>query len=123
MAVDNKIFLRTLFEIVSSKDTNNVNFVESLNLLILINKFCWIENFRMPNISQNKGISLYLFEDESLVSYDEKEIIHSDLSLLTKQHLLNILYHFNIENDNSADKLITIESTFGNSYKPLGNKR
>jgi hypothetical protein len=56
-----------------------------------------------------------------LVSYNEKEIIHSELSLLTKNHLLSILDHFNNENESSDNNMW--ETTFGSSYKPLGNMR
>jgi hypothetical protein len=118
VAIENKTFLTTLFEIVSNKQVNNLNFVESLNLLILVNKFCWVENCHMPTIAQNKGNYEFNFEDESIVSYNEKEIIHSGLSLLTKKHLLGILSHFIVENENK-----NFDSTFGTNYKPLGNKR
>ena len=65
--------------------------------------------------------SVYL--DESLVSYNEKEIIHSDLSLLNKNYLISILYHFNNESESNENKQINLETTYGSFYKPLGNKR
>ena len=65
--------------------------------------------------------SVYL--DESLVSYNEKEIIHSSLSLLNKNYLISILYHFKNECESNENKQSNFETTYGSFYKPLGNKR
>lgn len=55
-ALENKTFLRTLFENISQKDVSVLNFVETINLVILVNKFCWVENFYMPVYAPSTGI-------------------------------------------------------------------
>ena len=57
VAINNTEFLKTIFDIVSSKVVSKINFVQSLNLLILVNKFCWVENFHVPVLDKNKGNS------------------------------------------------------------------
>lgn len=68
-------------------------------------------------------VTKIVYLDESLVSYNEKEIIHSGLSLLNKNHLISILYHFNNECESNENKQTNLETTYGSFYKPLGNKR
>ena len=59
---------------------------------------------------------------DSLVSYNHKEITHNDLSTLVKETLNNILFHFNLENDEES-KNLTYINTYGTKYRPLGSKR
>lgn len=117
---ENKNILGSLFEIVSNPGCGTVNFNETLNLLILLLKFCVIENYKLPAIYVDKDGIMINYID-TLVSYDDITITHNDLSNLIMETLNRIIYHFDIEND--ENKNILYENTFGLSYKPLGIKR
>ena len=60
--------------------------------------------------------------DDTLVSYNEKEIIHSELSEITKKNITGMLYQF-INDGDKVETKSNIESTFGVSIKPLGYRR
>jgi hypothetical protein len=77
----------------------------------------------MPTSGQNKGIDKVINSDDTIVSYNEKEIVHCKLSLQTKKYFSSILYHFIQEPAENLENRPSIESTFGASYKPLGNRR
>ena len=117
---ENKNILGILFEIVANPGCGTVNFNETLNLLILLLKFCVIENYKLPAIYVDKDgiMSNYI---DTLVSYDDVTVTHNDLSNLIVETLNRILYHFDLEKDEI--KSIPYENTFGMSYKPLGTKR
>lgn len=51
---ENKNILAFMFDIVSNPTCLTVNFNETLNLLILLLKFCVIENYNLPAIFVNK---------------------------------------------------------------------
>lgn len=114
--------MEMLYKICINKECRLINFNAAIDLIILVNKFCWVENCHMPTVGQNKG-NFYLIPDDNLVSYNEKEVVHCKLTLQTKQYFSAMLYHFINEPLENVESKTAFDSTFGTSYKPLGSRR
>ena len=122
--IENKNILSALFNIVSNSECSSITFNETLSLLILVLKFCILENYMIPSMVTNTIISINIntLDDSNLTSAN-KSILHTDLSSLVTESLIKILKHFDLEKDFEYNDTTIQGSSCGISIKPLGTKR
>jgi len=110
---------------VVDKNCCAINFNETMTLLILIVKFCVMENYMLPGFSHDEKD--FSEDPENIPEKNlSSSVSHNELSLVVKETLPGLLFHFEIENDVESDKgnnTFFVDSSCGISYRPLGSKR